>query len=225
MTSSNETSFFASSHPIENSTKTALTSKVLTTNRKRKTKYCTEKHQHSIEKSMLSPIEQELGVNDLFGGEIKHLSFDIPKNLITALNSECKLNGESVCKVLVKSASLYVVTSRIKKHALGDTLSKLLDSTFTIGEMNFTQNCQTRPRRLIRRNVQVSLVSPENETVQFCEVSKGNCKNPAIDILIYQPKDKDPLEFRVCLLHSVAYSKSLVWRFKQKIENQPRGEA
>lgn len=167
----------------------------------------------SISSSMLLPMEQILGLDSLFEGDMKHLSFDIPTNLRNALNYECRANGDSACKILVKSAALYVVTSRVKKHALGDTLSKILDVTFTIGEVNFTQNCQTRPRRWIRR---IEKGNSERQA-QLCEIGNGRCKNPAIDILSFEPKGQEPIEYRVCAYHSSHYTKLSVWKFKAKL--------
>lgn len=104
-----------------------------------------------IANSMLFPIEQTLNVDSLFDGKLVHLSFDCPTNLREALNAETKANNTSTCKVLQYLASVYVVKSRIQRHALGNTFSKVLDGKFSIGEMNFTQYVQTRPRRLIRK--------------------------------------------------------------------------
>jgi hypothetical protein len=171
--------------------------------------------------SMLLSIEQTLGLDTLFEGKISHLSFDIPKNLRTALNEECKTNGDTACKVLTKSASLYVLASRIKKHALGNTISRILESSFTIEQVNFTQNCQTRPRRWIRKDTRVDF---EKEAVQLCEIGKGICKNPAINVLIYQPKGQQPIKRKVCAYHSAQFVKISVWRYERRIENTQRSE-
>ena len=115
-----------------------------------KTKECNLSQ--SITKSMPSNVEAELGLGSLFSGNITHLSFDCPIKLREAFKSETKDNGTSVCKELQKYMVSYVATSRIKKHALGNTLSKLVDVPFTIENLNFEQYVQSRPRRLLRKN-------------------------------------------------------------------------
>ncbi len=76
---------------------------------------------------MLSEIEEILSINCLFEGEMTHLSFDCPKNLRQAFKQECKANSVSVCKMLQNYQLTYIVVSRLKKHAYGNTLSKLVD--------------------------------------------------------------------------------------------------
>ena len=104
----------------------------------------------SISKSMPSDVEKMLGLDGLFEGDIVHLSFDCPRNLRTAFNSESKANGTSTCKNLQHFMASYVAVSRTKKHALGNTLAKLVDVPFVIENLNFEQYVQSKPRRLLR---------------------------------------------------------------------------
>jgi hypothetical protein len=76
----------------------------------------TRQDAHSIAGSMLSEVAKELGLEGLFEGEIRHTSFDNPKNLGEAFKMECKANGSSVCKELQKFELSYIVSSRIEKH-------------------------------------------------------------------------------------------------------------
>ena len=96
-------------------------------------------------------VEKMLGLNGLFEGDIVHLSFDCPKKLRTTFNYESKANGTSTCKKLQHLMASYVVTSKVKKNALGNTLAKLVDVPFVIEILNFEQNVQSRPRRLLRK--------------------------------------------------------------------------
>lgn len=100
---------------------------------------------------MPSDVEKMLGLDGLFDGKLTHLSFDCPNNLRSAFKTESKSNSVSVCKNLQKFMASYVVTSRVKKHALGNTLAKLVDVPFVIENLNFEQYVQSRPRRLLRK--------------------------------------------------------------------------
>jgi hypothetical protein len=108
------------------------------------------KDAHSITKSMLSDVAQELGLEGLFEGEMRHTSFDNPKNLGEAFKTECKDNGSSVCKELQKYELSYIVSSRIKKHALSNTISKIVDLPVTIQNLNLNQYVQSRVRRHVK---------------------------------------------------------------------------
>jgi hypothetical protein len=76
---------------------------------------------------MPADVEKILGLEGLFKGELVHFSFDWPFNLREAFVEESKANGTSACKEGQKLMASYVVTSRVKKHALGNTLAKLVD--------------------------------------------------------------------------------------------------
>ena len=84
-------------------------------------------------------VEKLLGLKDLFGGNIVHFSFDCPSNLRKAFVQECRSNGTSACKEEQKLMASYVVASRMKKHALGNTMSKLIDVPLVIEKMVFAQ--------------------------------------------------------------------------------------
>ena len=101
----------------------------------------------SIAGSMLRNVVSELGLDDLFGGEIVHASFDCPKKLREAFKQEVRHNGSSVCKELQKIMCARVVVSRLKKHALGNTLSKLVESPYIIENLNLNTYVQSRVRR------------------------------------------------------------------------------
>jgi hypothetical protein len=119
-------------------------------------------HSESITRSMLSDVEKILGISGLFEGEMTHLSFDCPKNLREAFKQECKANGVSVCKMLQNYALAYIVVSRLKKHAYGNTLSKLVDVPLVIENLNCVQNVQSRVRRYIKKT------EFYEEHVEFC---------------------------------------------------------
>ena len=86
----------------------------------------------------------------LFGGKIVHLSFDCPENLRNAFNETVKAKGESACKILQKYMALHVLKTTLEKHALGNTLSMLVDVPLRVGEVRFEQYVQSRPRRFGR---------------------------------------------------------------------------
>ena len=88
------------------------------------------------------------------------------QNLRTAFNEECRINGESACKVRQKLDASYVVSSRMKRHALGNTMSKLVDVPFVIKKMEFNQYVQSRPRRLVRKEAQVDATLSEKVNVE-----------------------------------------------------------
>lgn len=101
----------------------------------------------SIAGSMLRNVVSELGLDDLFGGEIVHASFDCPSNLRKAFKEVTNQEGSSVCKELQKYMAARVIVSRLKKHALGNTLSKLVESSFVIENLNLNTYVQSRVRR------------------------------------------------------------------------------
>jgi hypothetical protein len=159
----------------------------------------------TLQKSIPFSIEKELGVDGLFDGKMTHLSFDCPEKLRKELVKEVKSNGDSVCKILVRAGAYYLINSRIKKHALGDTLSKVIDNNF-IGEMNFTQNVQERPRRYMRHVVPVSM---RGEQV-LCEIGGGSCLEVAVGKAEYLPRKKI---YNLCKKHFDCYvNNSGDWR-------------
>ena len=123
---------------------------------------------------MPSDVEKMLGLDGLFDGYIVHLSFDCPKKLRTTFNYESKANGTSTCKNLQHLMASYVVVSKVKKNALGNTLAKLVDVPFVIKNLNFEQNVQSHPRRLLRKKqTEIKYVPNEKISVDK-ELSKWN---------------------------------------------------
>jgi len=116
---------------------------------KERTKTTEQQNQtsNSIAGSMLQNVAGELGLEGLFEGKIKHAYFDCPINLREAFKQEAKLNGSSVCKELQKFQLSYIVASRIKKHALGNIMSKIVDLPVTIQSLNLNQYVQSSVRR------------------------------------------------------------------------------
>lgn len=187
--------------------------KAFTTHSKHKKKVKAN-YDYSIAKSMLFPIEQMLGLTDLFGGKMVHLSFDCPTNLRTAFNHETKQNGSSSCQELRRFMSNYVATSMVKKNALGNTMSKIVETNFSIGEMVFNQNVQNRPRRLVNRNPDAVVTDDVLDVA--CQIGNGQCLEPSVETMIYQPsKMVAPKEYRVCVLHLTEFSKISCWRIKR----------
>jgi len=166
---------------------------------------------YSITKSYLFSIEQTLGLDSLFNDNIAHVNFDCPTNLREAFKTECRTNGTSTCKELTKYMANYVCTSRIKKTALSPTINRLMDANFTIESMNFTQNVQNRPRRLVNRNPDA--VVNDDELDNRCMI--GSCNNEAVEVMVYHPKGAEAKEFQVCVVHASSYSGSNVWSVKK----------
>ena len=109
-------------------------------------------------KACFPSIEKTLGLTDLFGGKIVHVSFDCPNNLRAAFNEACKFENRSSCKIQQEIMASHVIAVQTKKNALGNTMSRLVDANFTIENLNFGQYVQSRPRRLIR-NVEPETLS------------------------------------------------------------------
>jgi len=138
------------------SQKPCYASKHKTFSHKRRKPRTPKQTQDSSAKSMpfsVENAEKYLGLEGLFDGKMTHLSFDCPKPLREAFKQECKANGTSTCKTLQHYMVAYVTTSRLKKHALGNTISKVFDVPLTIGSLNFEQNVQSRVRRYVPRLV------------------------------------------------------------------------
>jgi len=110
----------------------------------------TNKQADSSAGSMLFDGLLEERFKGLFGGEIVHMSFDCPENLRKAFNEAVKAKGESACKILQKYMALHVLKTTLEKHALGNTLSMLVDVPLRVGEVRFEQYVQSRPRRFGR---------------------------------------------------------------------------
>jgi hypothetical protein len=152
-------------------------------------------YEDSIAKSLLPSIEKTLGLTDLFGGKIVHVSFDCPNNLRIAFNEACKFENRSSCKIQQEIMASHVIAVQTKKHALGNTMSRLVDANFTIENLNFGQYVQSRPRRLIRN------VEPETLTssgLLTCQIGNGTCLNQAIGKGVYLKTGK---EYRLCKVH------------------------
>lgn len=139
--------------PKKTKEKNGFSPKIFTTHpkngkpRKNKTAKTIEE---GIAPSNLFSIEKMLGLNGLFDGELKHVSFDCPTNLREAFKHATRENGTSYCKELQKYIICYVATHHAEKMAFGNTLSKILKPKLVIENLNFEQYVQSRPRRLIR---------------------------------------------------------------------------
>jgi hypothetical protein len=119
-----------------------------------------------IAQSNLLSIERMLGLEGLFDGELKHLSFDCPLTLREAFKQATRENGTSYCKELQKYMVSYVATHHAQKMAFGNTLSKILKPRLVIENLNFEQYVQGRPRRLIRGRQSVGNGEPVLSLVQ-----------------------------------------------------------
>lgn len=196
---------------IDNTETPTFNPKAFTTKRKHnhKTK---PNYDYSIAKSMLKSIDSSVALEGLFDGDTVHLSFDCPTNLRLAFNAETKHNGTSVCKELTHFMAQYVFSSLVKKHALGNTISKLAETNFTIESMNFTQNVQNRPRRLVSCNSEV-VGNDDVELDNRCMI--GSCRNEAKEVMTYQLKGAEAKDFQVCVFHASAFAGNSVWRLKK----------
>ena len=110
----------------------------------------TKKQAQSSAGSMLFDGFLEEQFKGLFGGKIVHMSFDCPLNLRNAFNETVKAKGESACKILQKYMALHVLKSTLEKHALGYTLSRVVDVPLRVSGVRFEQYVQSRPRRFGR---------------------------------------------------------------------------
>ncbi len=146
--------------------------------------------------SMLSSIVSELGLDGLVDGELTHLSFDCPKPLRLAFKTATRSQKTNVCDELQKYMVNYVVAFQTKKHALGDTLSKLLPVEFSIGEINLHQYCQTKPRRWVNPVAELQGKDVSNN----CEMN--GCSAVAVSSGEFQGK-----RLRLCKDHTEVYSK------------------
>jgi hypothetical protein len=185
-------------------------------------KTCTANHTkrkrkgtQSIAKSSLLSIEEQLGLNGLFEGEMTHFSFDIPLSLRKAFVGELKDNGDSGCKFLVKQAFSYVLASRLKKQSFGNTLRRAIDTNLTVENLNFVQNVQSRPRRLIHTtNFEVNESDEPVCTMANCKTRGGK---PGVSVAkgAWIPTGK---EYELCFLH---YSEVKQNPDKWKITSSP----
>jgi hypothetical protein len=152
---------------------------------------------------MPSDVEKLLGLEGLFKGKIVHFSFDCPEKLRDAFVEESKANGTSACKEGQKLMASYVVTSRVKKRALGNTLSKLVDVPFTIENLNFEQYVQSRPRRLLRKN-------GESKPGKSNQCTIARCRNIAVGKGTYLRKNET---YQLCENHIREFSSMpLEWK-------------
>jgi hypothetical protein len=106
-----------------------------------------QKQTDSSAPSMLFDGVLEEQFKGLFGGKVVHMSFDCPENLRKAFVETVKLEKSSACKILQKYMALHVLKATLTKHALGTTLSMLVDVPLRVGEVRFEQYVQSRPRR------------------------------------------------------------------------------
>lgn len=157
-------------------------------------------YEDSIAKSHLLSIDSELDLKGLFEGNMANTSFRCPLNLRQAFKTETKQNGSSTCAILRVFMFDYVLASRIKKHALGNTMSHLVDANFTIENLNFEQYTQSRPRRLIR-NVESEILTAGG--LLTCEIGNGKCLNEAVGKGVYLRTGK---EYRLCKVHLESFS-------------------
>lgn len=182
--------------------KEVLTPKVFITyskSGKRRKNRKIELSKDSITKSSLFPIEQMLGITDLYGGKTTHFSFDIPLGMRKAFVRELKDNGDSGCQFLTKQVCTYIVISKLRKQSLGDTLSRIVDIDFAIQNLNFQQNVQSRPRRYIRNT----------EAVTEDKCGFHDCFSKAVAKGVWR-KQK---EFLLCEVHlNQAKKDSLNWQ-------------
>ena len=139
-----------------------------------------------------------------------HLSFDCPKQLRDAFNWATKANGTSTCKMLQQLALNYTLATMVKKHALANTnLSPEKEATvvnLNIGDMNFEQYVQNRPRRLIaNHNVDAVVNGPV-----VCGI--GSCGKKAVDVAVYVPSG---VSYDLCSFHAGEYSGVKAWSFQK----------
>jgi len=147
----------------------------------------------SIAKNQLFSIEKELGLEGLLEGNTAKQTVRIPLRFREAFKQECKANGTSTCKVILELQAIWFLRSRIQKTALSSTMSKIVEANFSIGEVNFTQNVQSRVRRNVGNNEGVELTVDGLSTCEF-----RGCQKVATDKAVYL---KDKKERRVCKFH------------------------
>lgn len=132
----------------------------------------------------------------LFKGKLVHESFDCPVTLRDAFKDECKQNGSSVCKELQKYELSYIVSSRIKKHAFGNTFSKLANIPVTIGNLNLHTYVQSRVRRY----------GPQEQEVMLSKCAY--CGKPAVGRFRWNKSGKI---YELCSFHSEEFVDDKTW--------------
>ena len=152
-------------------------------------------------KTLLFSIDETLMLSRLYEGEMVHTGFDCPLNLRTAFNRETKANGSSTCQELRHFMAAYVTTSMLQNLTFTTPKISKRNSSVSIGALNFTQNVQSRPRRLVSRNNLGAVVNDDR-----CMV--GQCKNNSVDTALYHGK-----EYRLCKLHAANYAGAKGWVF------------
>jgi len=128
----------------------------MTTSRKNKPKPRYDKQNtevNGIARSMLSDVEHELAAAELNGGEMTHTRFDCPLNLRETYKQTVRAEGSSMCKELVISMYNRVIEAMLRKHALGNTMGKLVKFPSTVNYVLPTV-VQSRKRRWARQSVE-----------------------------------------------------------------------
>jgi hypothetical protein len=113
----------------------------------------------------------------LFGGKVVHMSFDCPENLRKAFVETVKLEKSSACKILQKYMALHVLKATLTKHALGNTLSRVVDVPLRVGEVRFEQYVQSRPRRFGR-----SVVVDDGEGRFYCALKNEHVERQSLPL-------------------------------------------
>lgn len=160
----------------------AFTTKKGTTKRPKAFDKTTKRKQpFSITDGMLSSIVSDFELEGLLEGELVHLSFDCPKTLRARFKQATRHNKTNVCDELQKFMASYILSYELKKHALGNTMSKVLPVEFSIGEISLHQYCQSKPRRWVNHgNTEGDAESiPESKLACTIIVDGVACGKPA----------------------------------------------
>jgi len=181
--------------------------KIFTTNPKgkRKPNKKTTTFKENLAKRQLFSIEKELGLEGLLEGKTVKTTIRMPEKLNKTFIAECKAHGTSSCKEDQRNRVLWLIKVRSQETALSPTISKIVESQFSInGDINFTQNVQSRLRRSIANNPEANLTIDGSP---LCEI--GTCGEPAVCSGIYIINSKT---YRLCSNHANKLGQTGGWR-------------
>ena len=129
----------------------------------------------------------------------------VDKKLKSAFTEASKAFSGSTCSAIEYIMAAYVGVA--KTQQINGVYPTLTMNPIEIGEIRIERNLRER----IKVPYEVAKAGKvEGEGFNLCEI--GECDKPFVDVMIYQPKGKAPIERQVCAFHSAAYAGSKDWR-------------
>ena len=132
----------------------------------------------------------------------------VDKKLKLAFAEASKQFSGSTCSAIEYIMAAYVGVA--KTQQINGVYPTLTMNPITIGEIKIERNLRERakvPYEVAKAG------RVEGEGFNLCEV--GECDKPFVDVMIYQPKGKQPIEKQICAYHSGAFAGNPVWRLKR----------